>query len=81
LHIPPFFLNKSTVVIWKKMVTTEVLQRRICMLACIGYIVPEYFRWPGYLSPEKAREMGRVVLGGGLLEPPLSNRYIIIKHI
>ena len=25
------------------------------MLACVGYIVPEYFRWPGYLSPEKAR--------------------------
>lgn len=22
-------------------------------LACVGYIVPEYFRWPGYLSPEK----------------------------
>jgi light-harvesting complex I chlorophyll a/b binding protein 1 len=21
------------------------------MLACIGYIVPEYFKWPGYLSP------------------------------
>jgi hypothetical protein len=19
----------------------------------VGYIVPEYFRWPGYLSPEK----------------------------
>jgi len=23
------------------------------MLACIGYIVPEYFRWPGYLSPSQ----------------------------
>jgi len=21
------------------------------MIACIGYIVPEYFKWPGYLSP------------------------------
>jgi len=21
------------------------------MLACIGYIVPEYFKWPGYVSP------------------------------
>ena len=21
------------------------------MLACIGYIVPEYFRWPGDLAP------------------------------
>ncbi|CAE8702294.1 unnamed protein product [Polarella glacialis] len=29
----------------------ELKHGRICMLACIGYIVPEYFRWPGYLSP------------------------------
>ena len=21
------------------------------MWACMGYIVPEYFRWPGYCSP------------------------------
>mmetsp|Transcript_58733 Transcript_58733/g.95050 ORF Transcript_58733/g.95050 Transcript_58733/m.95050 type:complete len:449 (+) Transcript_58733:66-1412(+) len=29
----------------------ELKHGRICMLATIGYIVPEYFRWPGYLSP------------------------------
>jgi len=23
------------------------------MIACIGYIVPEYYRWPGYLSPSE----------------------------
>ena len=23
------------------------------MFAAVGYIVPEYFKWPGYLSPEK----------------------------
>ena len=22
------------------------------MFACIGYIVPEYFKWPGELSPK-----------------------------
>ena len=21
------------------------------MMACMGYIAPEYFRWPGYCSP------------------------------
>ena len=21
------------------------------MIACMGYIAPEYFRWPGYCSP------------------------------
>mmetsp|Transcript_5071 Transcript_5071/g.8206 ORF Transcript_5071/g.8206 Transcript_5071/m.8206 type:complete len:469 (+) Transcript_5071:86-1492(+) len=31
----------------------ELKHGRICMLACIGYIVPEYFRWPGYLSPSQ----------------------------
>jgi len=29
----------------------ELKHGRVSMLACIGYIVPEYFRWPGYLSP------------------------------
>eukprot|EP00933_Yihiella_yeosuensis_P080440 TRINITY_DN93854_c0_g1_i1.p1 TRINITY_DN93854_c0_g1~~TRINITY_DN93854_c0_g1_i1.p1 ORF type:complete len:455 (-),score=93.25 TRINITY_DN93854_c0_g1_i1:143-1507(-) len=31
----------------------ELKHGRICMLACTGYIVQEYFRWPGYLSPDK----------------------------
>jgi len=29
----------------------EIKNGRVAMIACIGYIVPEYFRWPGYLSP------------------------------
>merc|ERR1711971_956331 len=29
----------------------ELQHGRVSMLACIGYIVPEYFKWPGYLSP------------------------------
>jgi len=31
--------------------TTELKHGRISMLACIGYIVPYYFKFPGYLSP------------------------------
>merc|ERR1719188_1498410 len=29
----------------------EIKNGRVAMIACIGWIVPEYFRWPGYLSP------------------------------
>jgi len=29
----------------------EIQHGRVSMLACIGYIVPEYFKWPGYISP------------------------------
>merc|ERR1719188_1834772 len=31
--------------------TAEIKHGRVCMIACIGYIVPEYFKWPGYVSP------------------------------
>ena len=24
---------------------------QVAMFACLGYIVPEYYRWPGDLSP------------------------------
>merc|ERR1712194_564946 len=30
---------------------TELKHGRVSMIACIGYIVPEYFKWPGYCSP------------------------------
>jgi len=30
---------------------TEIKHGRVSMWATLGYIVPEYFRWPGYLSP------------------------------
>eukprot|EP00931_Biecheleriopsis_adriatica_P027444 TRINITY_DN1650_c0_g1_i3.p1 TRINITY_DN1650_c0_g1~~TRINITY_DN1650_c0_g1_i3.p1 ORF type:complete len:682 (-),score=162.43 TRINITY_DN1650_c0_g1_i3:152-2098(-) len=29
----------------------ELKHGRVCMLACLGYIVPEYYRLPGELSP------------------------------
>merc|ERR1712232_7175 len=29
----------------------ELKHGRISMIACIGYITPEYFKWPGYCSP------------------------------
>merc|ERR1712113_897248 len=41
----------------------ELKHGRICMLACVGYIVPEYFRWPGYLSPEQGIKFSDVPHG------------------
>merc|ERR1712057_2233 len=32
----------------------ELKHGRVSMLACIGYIVPEYFKWPGFVSPSQA---------------------------
>eukprot|EP00415_Alexandrium_ostenfeldii_P000241 UN0241 len=37
------------------------------MLAAIGYIVPEYFRWPGYLSPSQEIKFEDVPNGFGAL--------------
>lgn len=31
----------------------EIKNGRVAMWACMGYIAPEYYRWPGYLSPSK----------------------------
>merc|ERR1712151_772210 len=30
---------------------TEIKHGRVSMWACLGYITPEYFKWPGYCSP------------------------------
>merc|ERR1719160_1603624 len=36
---------------FKRRRAVEIKHGRISMYACIGYIVPEYFKFPGYLSP------------------------------
>merc|ERR1712137_575742 len=36
---------------FKRRHTVEIKHGRVAMIACIGYITPEYFKWPGYLSP------------------------------
>merc|ERR1712203_635338 len=42
---------------------TEVKHGRASMIACIGYIVPEYFKWPGYCSPSAALSFGDIPNG------------------
>merc|ERR1719291_144423 len=46
---------------------TEIKHGRVSMWACIGYIVPEYFKWPGYLSPNAGIKFAEVPNGLGAL--------------
>merc|ERR1719367_486752 len=45
--------NDPTVAVaqFKRRRIIELQHGRVSMLACVGYLVPEYFKWPGYLSP------------------------------
>jgi len=48
----PLGLSKSgDEATFKRRRAVEIKHGRVAMLATIGYIVPEYFKWPGYLSP------------------------------
>merc|ERR1712203_1138085 len=38
---------------FKRRRSTEIKHGRVSMLACLGYITPEYVKWPGYCSPSK----------------------------
>merc|ERR1719188_2295117 len=42
---------------------TELKHGRISMLACIGFIVPEYFKFPGFLSPKSGLSFEDVPTG------------------
>merc|ERR1712224_521008 len=35
---------------------TEIKHGRVSMIAALGYIVPEYFRWPGNCAPSACLE-------------------------
>merc|ERR1712178_619382 len=44
---------------------TEIKHGRVSMFACLGYIVPEYFRWPGDCSPSKGISFSEIPNGLG----------------
>merc|ERR1719316_1743830 len=51
---------------------TEIKHGRVSMLAAMGYIVPEYARWPGYLAPGSGIKFTDVPNGlGALSKVPL----------
>lgn len=53
--------------IFRRRRVIEIQHGRIAMLACIGYIVPEFVRWPGYLSPSLDLKFSDVPNGLGAL--------------
>merc|ERR1712066_1083032 len=42
---------------------TEIKHGRVSMIATLGYIVPEYLKWPGYLSPSQGIKFADVPAG------------------
>merc|ERR1719311_1710159 len=50
---PVGFTASGDVAAFRRRRSVELKHGRICMAACIGYIVPEYTRLPGMLSPSQ----------------------------
>ncbi|CAE7497079.1 FCPE, partial [Symbiodinium pilosum] len=67
---------------FKRRRAVELKHGRICMLACVGYIIPEYFRWPGFLSPEKGIKFSEVPHGiAAISKVPLEGWLQIVLFI
>ncbi|CAE7832187.1 FCPB [Symbiodinium sp. CCMP2592] len=67
---------------FKRRRAVELKHGRICMLACVGYIIPEYFRWPGYLSPEKGLKFSEMPHGiAAISKVPLEGWLQIVLFI
>merc|ERR1712048_259050 len=48
---------------FKRRRVTEIKHGRVSMWACLGYITPEYSKWPGYCSPSKGLEFADIPNG------------------
>eukprot|EP00416_Gambierdiscus_australes_P032909 CAMPEP_0171089758 /NCGR_PEP_ID=MMETSP0766_2-20121228/27318_1 /TAXON_ID=439317 /ORGANISM="Gambierdiscus australes, Strain CAWD 149" /LENGTH=233 /DNA_ID=CAMNT_0011547665 /DNA_START=59 /DNA_END=757 /DNA_ORIENTATION=- len=60
---PLGFCDDGDEAAFKRRRSVEIKHGRISMLAVIGYIVPEYFRFPGYLSPSQGIKFADVPSG------------------
>merc|ERR1719284_255621 len=69
---PAGFTKDGDVEKFKRRREVEIKHGRVSMLATIGYIVPEYFKWPGYLSPSEGLKFEDIPNGLGALSkvPP-----------
>merc|ERR1712046_99443 len=53
---PVGFTSDGDVTAFRRRREVELKHGRVSMFACLGYMVPEYFKWPGYLSPSASIE-------------------------
>merc|ERR1712137_1463196 len=60
---PLGFAADGDVDTFKRRREVELKHGRVCMFACLGYIVPEYFKFPGYLSPSSDLQFADVPNG------------------
>merc|ERR1712086_598486 len=69
---PAGFCKDGDVEIFLRRRNVEIKHGRVSMFACIGYIVPEYFKIPGDLSPSQGVTFSDVPNGLGALSkvPP-----------
>merc|ERR1712066_89353 len=60
----------------------EIQHGRVSMLACIGYIVPEYFKFPGLISPSEGLAFADIPTGLQAIDKiPLSGFFQMISFI
>merc|ERR1711959_121218 len=57
---------------------TEIKHGRVSMWACLGYIVPEYFKWPGYCSPSVGLKFADIPAGLGAISKVPGNGWVQI---
>merc|ERR1711920_296967 len=60
---PAGYCSDGDADVFKRRRTTELKHGRVSMIACLGYIVPEYFKFPGYLSPSAGLKFADVPNG------------------
>merc|ERR1712186_292899 len=62
---PLGFTKDGDAAAFKRRRAVELKHGRVSMYACIGYFVPEYAKWPGYLSPSEGIKFSDVPNGLG----------------
>eukprot|EP00933_Yihiella_yeosuensis_P079574 TRINITY_DN9258_c0_g1_i1.p1 TRINITY_DN9258_c0_g1~~TRINITY_DN9258_c0_g1_i1.p1 ORF type:complete len:399 (+),score=99.12 TRINITY_DN9258_c0_g1_i1:39-1199(+) len=64
---PAGFSKSGDQEVFRRRRETELKHGRVSMFATIGYIMPEYVRWPGYCSPSAGIEFKDIPNGLGAL--------------